>query len=247
MFKADYLSSQEITNLVIKYQRARKLEKKQHYKDAVFENVIRYISKLANQHASRNRHIDVEDFFQAGVVGFCEALRGFSAKKKTMFSTYLTLWVKKHMYDVSYENNLIYTPKNVIQDAYKQQRYERDGKKFSYNDRSKSFLNSQHLVFLDKDEHGENLHDLIKSPVQIDTEIEGNSQHSHVMKIIDKYLTPKEQKIIKLRYFNMSGEVYKLQQIGKMVNLSTERVRQIESKAIHKLRSKSKMFDTIQV
>lgn len=239
MLKREYIGSREITDLVIKYQKTTRKEKKQELKDKVFENVIRFISKRAQQHASRNRNLDIEDLFQAGVIGFCDAIDKFNYKKKVVFSTYLDFWVQKHMYDIAYDDNLIYTPKNVIQHAFHQHRLELEGKKTDYNDRSRSFINSKNVVFLDGDKDG-NWHELIKSGVEIDAEIENRSQTKHLMAIIDRYLTVPEQKVIKLRYFGSNGEVRKLQSVGEMINLSTERVRQIESGAITKLKKRAK-------
>ncbi len=243
MLKDDYIGSKEITDLVVKYQKTTRKDRKQELKDEVFKNMIRFISKRAQQHASRNRSLDVEDLFQAGVIGFCDAIEKFNPKKKVVFSTYLDFWVQKHMYDIAYDNNLIYTPKNVIQHAYQQHKLEADGKKTDYNERSRSFINSKNIVFLDADyPNGTtgNWHELIKSGVEIDSEIEEHSQTEHLMEIIDKYLTESEKKVVKLRYFGYSGEIRKLQSVGEMINLSTERVRQIEATAIYKLRKKAK-------
>lgn len=243
MLKGDYIGSHEITDLVVKYQKARKAEKKQEYKDKVFQNIVRMISKRSQQHASRNRHLDADDLFQAGVIGFCEAIEKFQISKKVVFTTYLDFWIQKYMYDVAYDDNLIYTPKNVIQHAFQQHKLEIEGKKTDYNDRSRSFINTKNVVFLDATHDssgGGSWHEIIKSGVEIDTDIENRSQTEHLMNLISKHLNPNEQKVIKLRYFHKHGDVLGLQTIGEMINLSTERVRQIEAKAIKKLKRRTK-------
>jgi len=245
MLKQDHISPKEITAIVFKYQKCRHKAKKQEYKDIVFNNVVRMISKRAAQYATRNRHLDVEDLFQAGVIGFCEAIEKFKKGKKTVFSTYLDIWVRKYMYDLGYENNLIYTPKNVIQHAYQQERKQLEGKKFQHSDLSQLFMNSKRMVYLDNDHSmdggdGVNIHDMIKSGIEIDAEVDKRSMSEHMMSLIHRYLNASEQQVIKMRYFNGSGEVQQLQSVGQAVNLSTERVRQIETMAIAKLKKRTK-------
>ena len=245
MLKQEYISPKEITELVLKYQKCRHKVKKQEYKDAVFNNVVRMISKRAAQYAARNRQLDIEDLFQAGVIGFCEAIEKFKGKKKTVFSTYLDIWVRKYMYDLGYDSNLIYTPKNVIQHAYQQERKEQEGKKSKHTDASNLFLNSKRMIYLDNDHttdggEGINIHDMIKSGIEIDSEVDQQSMSDHMMNLIHRYLNASEQQVIKMRYFNGSGEVQQLQLVGKAVNLSTERVRQIETMAIAKLKKRTK-------
>jgi RNA polymerase primary sigma factor len=54
--------------------------------------------------------------------------------------------------------------------------------------------------------------------------------------MLNKILTPREKEIISLRFGFSSGDSMTLEQVGKNLNLTRERVRQIESKALNKLR-----------
>jgi len=138
---------------------------------------------------------------------------------------------------------LVYTPKNVIQFAFQQEKKILEGKKSAHNERSQMFLKAENMLFLDSDTNG-NLHDLIKSGIEIDSEMDDASRSDYLQRLIKRYLTASEQKVIKLRYFNGSGEIRKLQDVGELIHLSTERVRQIEADALVKLRKRSK--DLIQ-
>ena len=247
MLRSDYLTAQEITNLVIKFQKSRQHDKKQEYKDAVFSNVVRLIAKRAAQHASKNRQLDYDDLFQAGVMGFCEAIEKFKIKKKTMFSTYLEIWIKKYMCDLAYDSHLIYTPKNVIQYAFQQEKKEMEGKKAKHTERSQQFWDSKHMIYLDSDKpleerHGAdtNMHNLIKSAIEIDAEIDEGSRDEYLQRLIKRYLNESEQQVLQLRYFNGTGDVQKLHSVGEQIHLSTERVRQIEFKALAKLKKRSR-------
>ena len=76
----------------------------------------------------------------------------------------------------------------------------------------------------------------IKSPVECATE---NMLRNQLSEIIDT-LTPREQKVIKLRYGLEDGHTRTLEEVGKEFNVTRERIRQIEAKALRKLRHPSR-------
>lgn len=231
MLKQKYLKSFEITDLVIKYQKARLPHKKQEYKDLIFSNVSRLIAKSAGYHTSAR--IEDEDLFQAGVVGFCEALEKFKPKMGNMFTTYLKFWVDKSIYSVLYGNNLIHTPRNVISYTNKQQRLEIAGKQVKYNKFSQAFINTTNMVNLDNDKEHD-FKQLLRSPIEIDVDIEKKIMGKDVAHLMETYLDPREKAVLQLRYF--SEDMKTLQDVSKELNLSKERIRQIEVIAIRKLR-----------
>lgn len=63
-----------------------------------------------------------------------------------------------------------------------------------------------------------------------------NNRQELIASYLKKYLTPREQQIINLRFGLENGHVLTLEELGKMLGLTRERVRQIEAKAIRKLR-----------
>jgi RNA polymerase primary sigma factor len=230
ILKREYLSSKQITELVIKYQRARNAAKKQEYKDEAFNNISRFIAKSAARY--RHSKIDNEDLFQAGVIGFCEAIEKFDPKMGFMFMTYLKFWVDKNIYAVLYEDNLIHTPRNVVNETLRKQKMAVDGKPVKYNKSAQAYINTGNIVNLDA-QTDVNYHDLIAAKDMTD-EMDRNIFKSDVLNIMKKCLNYRERAIIEMRYMN--DESITLQEAGKKLNLSTERIRQIEALAIRKLR-----------
>jgi RNA polymerase sigma factor (sigma-70 family) len=230
ILKRGYMSSQDITNMVIKYQRARNPTKKQAYKDEVFNNISRFIAKSASRY--KHSKIDNEDLFQAGVIGFCEAIEKFNPKMGFMFMTYLKFWVDKNIYSVLYNDNLIHTPRNVVTQTLKRQRLAVEGKPVKYNKSVQAYLNTGNLINLD-DQTEVNYHDIIAARDTSD-EMDRMIFKSDVFNVMQKCLNYRERSIIEMRYLN--DEYVSLKEVGKKLNLSTERIRQIEMLAIKKLR-----------
>jgi RNA polymerase sigma factor (sigma-70 family) len=230
LLKQEYMSSQEITNLVGKYQRARNPIKKQEYKDEVFNNISRFIAKSAARY--RHSNIDSEDLFQAGVIGFCEAIEKFDPSMGYMFMTYLKFWVDKNIYAVLYDDNLIHTPRNVVNDTLRKRRLAVEGKQIKYNKADQAYINTGNLVNLDA-QTDVNYHDLIAAK-DTSEDLEKSIFKSDVFNIMKKCLNYRERSIIEMRY--MGDEDVTLQEVGKKLNLSTERIRQIEMLAIRKIR-----------
>lgn len=231
ILKRDYLSSKDITNLVVKYQRARKPEKKQAYKDEAFNNVSRFIAKSAAKY--RHSKIDNEDLFQAGVIGFCEAIEKFKPKMGFMFMTYLKFWVDKNIYAVLYDDNLIHTPRNVVSETIRQQKLAVEGKPVKYNKSAQAYINTGNLVSMDA-KTDVNYHDLIADK-DSGMEMEKSIFQTDIFNVMNKCLNYREKAIIEMRY--LEDESATLSDVGKRLNLSTERIRQIEALAIRKIRN----------
>jgi len=232
MLKKSFLSPQEITDYVKKYQRSKSAIKKQEYKDMVFQNISRMIAKSASYHSSSR--IDTEDLFQAGVIGFCEAIEKFKPKMGNMFTTYLKFWIEKGIYSALYGNNLIYTPRNVISYTNKKMRESKDGEQIKHNKFTQAFVNTTRMLNIDGGVNGKDFKETLRSPVDMGSDIENSIMKSDILNMMDSYLNQRESSVLKLRY--LSGNNKTLSEVGKTLSLSTERIRQIETLAISKLR-----------
>ncbi len=234
MLKSGYLSSEEITDMVIKYQGLKNEKKKQECKDLIFENISRMIAKSVSFHNSSKR-VDIEDLFQASSIGFCEAIERFDPSKGNMFTTYLKFWIDKSIYASLYSQNIIRTPNNVISSTNKMQREETSGHAVEYDKFSRAFINTTNIVSMDD----VSLHDLkqtIKSSVNIEDEIEKSMTRYEVRQIMNDVLSDIEMRVLSERYFG--NDELTLNQVGKKVNLCAERIRQIENNAIKKIKKR---------
>ena len=262
LLKKDYLNSKELVLLVQKYQRAKKPEIKQDYKDKVFNNVIRFVQKISLQHVSYKKIGDQEDVFQSGVEGFCVAIDKFKPKLGFAFTTYMKWWVDKHIRDYYYGLSLVYTPRNVVEESLKMDKVLEEyfskkrnvsldnflKKKFqgrnihNIEKSSKMFKETKRLLSVDKPidfGNGESVStwgDVIPSQVDFVKDMEKRFDRNVMLKLIDRHLTEREADIVKLRYLNSSGALLPLKAVGESLHLTCERIRQIEHKAIRKLR-----------
>jgi len=89
------------------------------------------------------------------------------------------------------------------------------------------------------DEEESVLGDFIEDEADTQQDATQTILREHIAEII-KRLTPREAKVLQLRYGLLDGEFYTLDEVGKKYNISRERVRQIEAKALRRLRNPAK-------
>ena len=117
-----YLKSRELLEVVRKYKQTKSEERKEYYKNIIFESNVKLIYKIASKRCNSLSGLVFEDAFQWGVVGLCDGLERFDLSKKTQFSTYITWWVDKYILDYFYASPVLYVPKNVIREHRKYNR-----------------------------------------------------------------------------------------------------------------------------
>ncbi len=256
----DYVSKEEIRELIKKYREEKDENKKEELRNIIFQNNIRHIRKIAFKFS--RMYADAEDCFQNGVLGFFDALERFDLEKDTAFTTYLFYWVYKYIFEGS-QRSIISIPRNVQFMNYSFSKYkeimDRDDM-----DNNKEFLNNkifQNEVFIKKYLNNENvnvdikvssidedvskdnsnkklffvniLRDTKPSPEQ---EVLENINREQLIAIINTKLSERERDIIMLRYFNDSDKLMTLKEIVEVMGTTSERVRQIEERALGKLK-----------
>ena len=245
----------ELSNII---QGENSEKKKQEAMHELVESNIGLAITIANQ-MHHKKHlsdgIDLCDFISEGFVGLIEAAKRYIGEK-SKFSWYSIYWIRMKIYRFS-ENTIrnIRKPVSVIQKLRKLRKlvdagYTEDEILLQLNLSSKHELKilqiADKLHFedsLDKTlglgaEQPFNLHDKlaqaeIKSP---DDELHLKEMKNILIYTI-KSLPPREKFIIEKRFL---GDVHTLQEIGDELNLTKERVRQLEIKALFLIRSKIK-------
>jgi len=245
----------ELSNII---QGENSEKKKQEAMHELVESNIGLAITIANQ-MHHKKHlsdgIDLCDFISEGFVGLIEAAKRYIGEK-SKFSWYTSYWIRMKIYRFS-ENTIrnIRKPVSVIQKLRKLRKlvdagYTEDEILLQLNLSSKHELKilqiADKLHFedsLDKTlglgaEQPFNLHDKlaqaeIKSP---DDELHLKEMKNILIYTI-KSLPPREKFIIEKRFL---GDVHTLQEIGDELNLTKERVRQLEIKALFLIRSKIK-------
>jgi len=112
ILKQKTLSSSEVLNIISKYKKSESESEKDALRELVFISSAKFIRKQAWKYARHHPSNDVEEFFNAGVIGLYHALDKFKAVKNVKFLTYAGSWINKKMQDCMHSQNLLTIPKN---------------------------------------------------------------------------------------------------------------------------------------
>jgi RNA polymerase primary sigma factor len=245
-----------------KREEAALIEKAKKDDDAKNEFIGRNMGLLV--YVSRQYHnngLDFEDLVQEGSIGFLTALNKFNPKKKCKFSTYATIWIKQSIRRaLDTKSRQIYLPTNVISKMRQYQNIiseynirgeEPDEKKITAklkisSDQLKrlqraSSLSTTSLDRLVSDENDRpqyQYEDNKTLKTIYDSLLRGEIKREIISSEKQKKLTEKEAKVIRLRFGLENGLEHTLAQVGKELNLTRERIRQLQNKAIKKLRKR---------
>ncbi|HHU56262.1 MAG TPA: sigma-70 family RNA polymerase sigma factor [Acholeplasmataceae bacterium] len=205
----------------------------------------------------RNRGLALEDIIQEGNMGLIRAVEKYNPEKKVRFSTYASSWIRKYILrGIQNQARTVRLPIHVSSLVSKLKNAQRElalkldreptveeiaeemdlsvGKVIEYQ----SYISD--TVSLDTtigNEEGLTLGDLISNPnINNPFEEVANEEYHRELKRILAELNPREYQVITLRFGLLDGTTHTLEEIGKIIGLTRERVRQIESKALRKLR-----------
>lgn len=210
-------------------------------------------------------NLDIEDLVQAGHIGLAKAAEKFDIGRNSAFSTYATFWIKQAISrEIVDKGFIIRLPVHVFEKISKvsrlDSRYDQEG--YTYRERltliaselncteskvsellsiRSQFLSLASLNVPVGEENETEFGDLIEDVESISPEDEFCKKELRdiIEKMLDD-LTPKEKKVLRLRFGFDNGRSYTLEEVGKEFGVTRERIRQIEAKAIRKLRQPMK-------
>ncbi len=222
---------------------------------------LRLVIKIARRYLGNG--LDYEDLIQEGSIGVMTAAKKFDVTKNFKFGTYATWWIKQSIHRAitdksrliripSYLHDIInkisMTSKKLEQEIRRRPTSEEISKitnipiktvdeclkiidKTSYSSLNQTITDDDETMIMDF---------VVDEKTNIEESYEKKSLRDELEKLFEntKTLSPREIEIIKYRY-GFYGREYTLRELGEMLQLTRERIRQIESKAIKKLRNNS--------
>jgi RNA polymerase primary sigma factor len=243
--------------------RRERLEEEAQEGDGARERFIESNSRLVISIARRylGRGLPLSDLMQEGNLGLIKAVERFDPDRGHRFSTYATWWIRQAILRaVADQGRTIRLPAHVVDELNKLNRVSKRLAQELGREPTNDELSEELEV---PSERVSDLFHLVGQPLSLETPV-GEEEESTLAEFIEDdvtptpssmtssaimwervedaldSLTPREARVLRLRYGLEDGEDYTLEQVGEKLGLTRERIRQIQAQALRRLRHPSR-------
>jgi RNA polymerase primary sigma factor len=235
------------------------VEDAQYAKNRLVEANYRLVVSIAKRYVGRGMLF--LDLIQEGNMGLMRAVDKFDHEKGFKFSTYATWWIRQaitravadqartiripvHMVETI--NKLVRIQRQLVQELSREPSPEEIGERMGITAERVQAIQkiAQEPISLEApvgEEEDSSLGDFISDPTALNPyEYTVQEMVKRTLDEVLETLTDREEKVLRLRYGLLDGKTHTLEEVGKEFGVTRERIRQIESKALRKLRQPSR-------